>query len=134
MDEGEVDPRQTGEHQLFRNLVDQRDTETFLQVHQNLLTTQTEKTRTWRWINVSGDEWRLVALCSSTHPDQYHILNSIELHSFHLNNIPQHVVSLQYNHKSNLVVVSIRLQQVSVQWHQYRYYEYESGTQLLYRY
>lgn len=125
-----MDPRQTGEHQLFRNLVDQRDTETFLQVHQNLLTTQTEKTGTWRWIKVSGDEWRLVALCSSTHPYQYHVLNKaitqyritfISLGVI-LNNIPQHGdrVSLQ-SHRSNLVVVSIRLQQVSAQWHSTEY-------------
>lgn len=86
VDEGEVDPRQTGEHQLFRNLVDQRDTETFLQVHQNLLTTQTEKTGTWRWIKVSGEEWRQVALCHVvTHTNITYLirpLHSIELHSF----------------------------------------------------
>lgn len=39
VDEGEVDPRQTGEDEFLRNLVDQRDAETFLQVHQNLMTT-----------------------------------------------------------------------------------------------
>lgn len=60
VDEGEVDPRQTGEHQLFRNLVDQRDTETFLQVHQNLLTTQTEKGHGdgLKSVAKSGGRWR----------------------------------------------------------------------------
>lgn len=37
VDEGEVDPGQTGEDELLRNLVDQGDAETFLQVDQNLV-------------------------------------------------------------------------------------------------
>lgn len=55
-DEGEVDPRQTGEDQLLGNLVDQRDTETFLQVHQNLTTVDE---------NIEADcgSWWCCAMC-----------------------------------------------------------------------
>lgn len=50
-----MDSRQTGEDQFLRNLVDQRDAETFVQVHQNLKTTHKEDD------SMESDQWGLVA-------------------------------------------------------------------------